>query len=290
MRLIRKKPQKRKLHNNQPRYISSNKYYRPSLKKSVEFRAEQKNVTEKSRKITFSYLINALILIVLSIILFFAFTLSGSPAIVVKESDYEYRSVNEYRIKAEQILNNDVTQKAKPFFRSSRFEEKMKTAFPEIVSINAVVPLGGRTLKIALITSSPLVAMQNGTEKGIIDDSGTIVTANSSSTSADNLPLLRLATPIDDVKLGDRILTNQEIELLTLLKKETKLRGVLLIVGEGQMEAHFSDVNYYSKLSTYSSPQLQVGALLATKRQLAGDNNQPTKYIDVRVPGRVFVQ
>ena len=62
------------------------------------------------------------------------------------------------------------------------------------------------------------------------------------------------------------------------------------IVSEGQFEVRFKNAVYFLKISTYGDPREQVGGALATLQELESTNQMPGDYIDVRVPGRVFVK
>jgi hypothetical protein len=82
-------------------------------------------------------------------------------------------------------------------------------------------------------------------------------------------------------------------EMKTLQFSDSKngsIKQVLFNVADGQMEAQLQDKPFFIKLSTFTTDgDQQVGGAVATLKQLDRENILPTKYIDVRVPGRAFV-
>lgn len=73
-------------------------------------------------------------------------------------------------------------------------------------------------------------------------------------------------------------------------KSTGRIKEVLFNVADGQMEAQLQDKQFYVKLSTFTTDgDQQVGGAVATLKQLDREQSLPSKYIDVRVPGRVFI-
>lgn len=291
--------------------LSSNSYYRPTKRPIEDLHGiEKSKSSEKQSKkqdgsatrlihIKPSTIINVSILIIFFVLVFFATTLSATPTILVPENSYVYHDETEYKASAAEILNESVLQRSKIFFRSSDFESSMLQKYPELSNVEAIVPLGGRDLSVALTVSQPLAVVQNGTEKGILDANGVLVL--SGEQDAGDLYTIRFTSPQDSFSVGSRILTEDEIRLLQLLESESSgflkntdnqqgltIKEVVFNVADGVFEVYFNEVEFYIRLSSYANTEEQVGAVKALLRKLQADQ-QPTKYIDVRVPGRVYV-
>lgn len=284
------------------RSLPANNYYkpiRPTLSEGGQLKRGEKKLETVARRFQFARMLNFGLLFTMIVLLFFATTLSSSPAIQVPRGSYEYRQQSEYVAHASKILNESLLNRSKVLFRSASFEDKMKQEFPEIDQISAVVPLGGRDLSIALIVASPLAVVSNGSATGVMDNTGTLVSDTSGNES--QLFKVRFTSPLDSFEPGDRLLTTNEVELLKLINdeinqpsllpqfKDVTLKEVLINVTDGQLEARFNGLSYFVRFSAYSDAREQVGAMVLTMRRLQRENTIPTQYIDVRVQGRTFV-
>ncbi|MFT4532183.1 MAG: hypothetical protein ACI9T8_000194 [Candidatus Saccharimonadales bacterium] len=294
--LFSKKKPTRTARKLQGRAVSTSSYYRP---KNVAAKPTKivKNSSGSKRKISLHKTLNALIAISVVVLLFSATTMSASPDIQFRRNGYAYRDISEYESAAADIMNSSLFNQSKVFFRSFRFEAEMKDRFPEISFIDAVVPIGGRDLTVSLTVSEPLAFVSNGLSTGVINNSGVLVIDN---VSASGLLNIRFASPQTNFNSGSRLFTRDEISMLQLIMTEIpdvkQLSGIELVIDEllfnvsdGQIEIGFANAAYHVKLSTFTNAQEQVGALKATIEHLDEQGETPSKYVDVRVPGRTFV-
>ncbi len=309
MKLRRKqKIQSRRARPIIGRSLSSNSYYRPKNTALSSVETSQKKQTEETKKSRFKLpsigkLVNFAIVVLFSVLIFFATTLSSTPDVKIAESNFQFRSTSEYQERASSLLNENVLRKSKILFRSQDFEASMIERFPEISAIDAIVPLGGRNLTVSMSLSEPLAVVSNGSEKGIVDENGFLVSKDTENQK--NLYTIRFTTPQDTFDVGSRIFTTEEVNQLQLLSKELsdieldykgkKLTGlnvteVLFNVRDGQFEVKLAEVPYIIKLSAYADSEEQVGATKVTLLELHNElKKPPVKYLDARVPGRVFV-
>ncbi len=297
-----------KKHKRQPKLSNSHtssapvtRYYRP-VNQPVSTKKRDQEFKESAKgRFSISSFLNYIILLVVFALLFFATTMSTSPQIKLRKSSVAYHGISEYQSVASELFNSSIVNRSKVFFRAGNFEQEMKNHFPEISSIDAIIPLGGRDLVVSITTSLPLLKVQNGSEIGIIDDKGVYVSQTIPESDTEILGL-RFASQQQNFQLGSSVLTLDEVSLINLLVYELnslstevntlqlKPQEILFNVADGQFEVRLKDVGYYIKLSTYSDAKEQVGAMKATLVQLSREGQLPQKYIDVRVPGRVFVQ
>jgi len=178
----------------------------------------------------------------------------------------------------------------------------MQEEFPEIKHIDAILPLAGRDLTVSISVSSPFAIIQNGQNKMIMDGKGVIVDKYTTVPGSIHLLTISMAQELSSLKLGSRVMTKEEVGLLQLLNSEVStitlsgkdsslnIESILLDVSNREAVVELVDTGFYIKLSTYSSKEEQVGSLKATLLKLDREASLPSNYIDVRVPGRVFIK
>ncbi len=280
------------------RKIPTKKYYR-STDEVPNVSREQKS---SSIKTIISNIINWVIVIVIAGLLLKASTLSTRPIIKMQKNNYSYRNIKEYQLYSEKIMKESIFNRSKLFFKSKKFENNIKQKFPELSSVNAVIPLATRDLTVFIQTSKPTVKLINGGESGLVDGAGVLVDKGDLSTYINNRNLLNVSftKPQSNFTVGSKLFTKEEMKLLGLLNNEVpkiKLSGIgpmkigviKFNITNRQMEIHLTNTQFYVKINTHDNSREQVGALKATLLQLDREGSLPTKYIDVRVPGRVFV-
>lgn len=294
---LRKKKQTRTITVN--RSVPTSNYYRPARPAEKRYDFEDKAEKPNKKGLAVSKFINILLFGAGIVLIVFATTLSSSPDIQLKKESIQYYETSVYQNYARQLINQSISNRSKLLFQSNDFEAAMRAKFPEINQIASIVPLGGRDLSVLIAVSDPFAVVSSGSDKGILNTDGIIVSENMVSSSED-LINIRFTSPQENFEVGSRILTADEVKMLNELKTElqtftlkdgTKLEieEVLFDVSTGQLEVKLKDKPFYLKLSSFSDANLQVGAVKATLKQLDRDSALPTQYLDVRVPNRVFV-
>jgi len=286
------------------RSMSTNKYYRP---KNTHAATQPRVSSVKSpRKLTLAGLINTSIGAALFIVIFLASTLSTVPAITIQNFAPEYRDTAAYVDFATDYMQRSPISQSKLLFRSTDFEQSMIQEFPEIDQISAVIPLGGRKLDVNMSLSIPLALVMSGLQKGVIDSTGSLVSSDIDSLLlsrlSDSLPSLRFSTPQENFSAGSTLLTSTEVELLQLIISELQnssttfassdplqVSEFLFNVSDGQLEVRFANQPFYAKFSIYADVRLQVGTMMQTFKQLDREGQLPASSIDVRVPGKVYI-
>lgn len=290
--------------------LSTNSYYRPTsrpvqdlhgIDKAKESKQKDSKQADSTRvfRLRPTYISNVLLLALFLVLLFFATTLSSTPNVLIPEGSYSYHNASDYEASAADILNDSLLQRSKLFFRSFDFESSLLQQYPELSNVEAIVPLGGRDLTVALTVSEPLAKVQSGEEKGVLDTNGVLVVADEQDTH--QLYTVRFTTPQGNFFIGSRVLTEDEVQLLSLLESElatlqlkdinsVTIKEVLFNVADGVFEVHMNELPYFIKISSYADAAEQVGAVKVSLEELHKQNQAPKKYLDARVPGRVYVQ
>jgi hypothetical protein len=286
--------------------LSTNKYYRP---KNTPTSAQSRiSPVQSTGKLTLAKVINTGIGFAVLVGIFFASTLSAVPSISIKNSAPTYRDNSAYSDFATKYMKSSILSRSKVLFGSTDFEQAMSQEFPEIDHISAVIPLGGRKLNVNISLSVPLAIVMNGSQEGVVDSSGRLVTRDINSltldTSGNSLPKLRFSSPLDTFSAGTVLLTTTEIELLQLIMSELQNSDIMIAgaakplqvseflfnVSDGQLEVRFTGNPFYVKYSIYSDVRVQVGTMLQAFRLLGREGQPPTSYIDVRVPEKVYIK
>jgi hypothetical protein len=295
----KKRPTTRKPNiQKQERNLPVTNYYRPAPVQPKLSKNENEN--EKSRGLSFSRVVNYLIAIGAVGLVVFATTLSTNPTVELRKDNAKYYEAAVYEAAASDAAKSSIFNRSKLFFQDTAFIRDMKTKFPEISTVKPIMPLGGRDMSVIITVSEPFAYVTSGTDSGVLNSDGVLVVKNGQSVP-DNLINLRFTEPQSNFAVGSRIMTESELNLLTMLVREMKtlqfsdskngsIKQVLFNVADGQMEAQLQDKPFFIKLSTFTTDgDQQVGGAVATLKQLDRENILPTKYIDVRVPGRAFV-
>jgi len=295
----KKRPTTRKPNiQKQERNLPVTNYYRPAPVQPKLSKIENEN--EKSRGLSFSRVVNYLIAIGAVGLVVFATTLSTNPTVELRKDNAKYYEAAVYEAAASDAAKSSIFNRSKLFFQDTAFIRDMKTKFPEISTVKPIMPLGGRDMSVIITVSEPFAYVTSGIDTGVLNSDGVLVVKNGQSVPG-NLINLRFTEPQSNFAVGSRIMTESELNLLTMLVQEMKtlqfsdskngsIKQVLFNVADGQMEAQLQDKPFFIKLSTFTTDgDQQVGGAVATLKQLDRENILPTKYIDVRVPGRAFV-
>jgi hypothetical protein len=297
----KKRPTSRKPNIQKPeRNLPVTNYYRPAPAQPKLTSTQNQDNSQKRRRLSLTRVVNYLIAIGAVGLVVFATTLSTNPTVELRKDNAKYYEAAVYEAAASDATKASIFNRSKLLFQDTEFIRDLKTKFPEISTVKPIMPLGGRDMTVIITVSEPFAYVTSGNDNGILNSDGVLVVKNGQSVP-DNLINLRFTESQSNFAVGSRIMTESELHLLTMLVRETKslqfsdsktgiIKQVLFNVADGQMEAQLQDKPFYIKLSTFTTDgDQQVGGAIATLKQLDRENSLPTKYIDVRVPGRAFV-
>lgn len=258
-------------------------------------------------KIT-SLIIGASILL----IIFYGTTLSSNDSsVTIKNDSFHFRVNSEYENFTNEYVKNNILAKSKIFFPLGDFNEAFKNEFPEVTTIDTKIPFADRSIQIAIDTPDPLFKISSiqvaGSETSYVDANGTaIIVGNvNKDQNNDSTPVLTVDSS-SLIENGSRIMTQNEVTIITLLKNEIKpdeisglpanfaISSADLDIANGRVEVGFIGVDYIVRFSGYSDARNQVGALKAILTELYASSGKgrtlPEEYIDVRVFEKVFIK
>jgi hypothetical protein len=281
------------------------RYYKASTAdkpaKRVERIKKEDGSTKKAKFDRFVKLLpQRLIFVAITGLLIINTTLSSAKVTKIDDKGIAYRTTQEYKDGVNDVFSSSLLHKSKVTVDSDSFEKQVTEKFPEVSRAVAVVPLAGRELQVNLEFSKPLLRLTTvDKQQGIVGAEGNFILLGDTSSSAsfDRIPVLSLQVQ-PELQQGSQLLTSVETALLKLLISELdgsepyrhKVKSVLFDVAKREMQVRFDGVAYYAKITPERESRGQVGALVATLKQLTAQSIIPAQYIDVRVEDRTFVQ
>jgi hypothetical protein len=243
-----------------------------------------------------TYIAAVVILVAIS----YASTLTTTPKIIVVNDDDPsvqqiLKDTENYRQAASERLSSSVLNRSKLTINTSALEEQLYEQIPEATDIGIALPILGRNPIVYLRIAQPaLVLSTNDNQSFVIDEQGRAVLEAPEKVNAKDLITVKDKSGLA-ITPGSFVLTKDDVTFITDINRsmkqaKTSVKHMTLPLLANEVDVYLKDQDYYVKFSSERGVEEQVGAFLATKQQLAKDNVQPTKYIDVRVEGRTFTK
>jgi len=293
--------------SSKKRSIPVTRYYKSSVKPSNS--VKNNNAHKKSGEIIsilnefIRKLPQRIFLLAIVALLIINTTVSSNVSVKIQDISNQntYRPLSDYNDGINQLMNESVLYKSKFTLSSTTLESKIKELFPEVVDATVVVPLTGRKLQVGLRLGNPLIRLRLKTDKqGIVGENGKLLILTGTNTileSFSTLPSL-VVEPNVDFEQGSQVLTSAETSLVSLLLAEFDgsepyryaISSITFQVEKREMQVNFEGKSFFAKLTPERGVRGQVGALLATLKNLQEQGALPGSYIDVRVEDRVFVK
>ena len=175
---------------------------------------------------------------------------------------------------------------------------ELKQQFPEISNVTVELPLFGQVPSIRLSIAKPSLVLKGaeGTigaaERLIVDAKGTLIGSQQNFPSVKDLPLITDETGFV-ANIGQPILSLSDVSfILNVLaqaeKAKVPIASLTLPKLAQELDLRTSDRNYFVKLYLGGDALLQAGQFLAARAQFDKQNSQPSQYLDVRVPGKIY--
>ena len=237
------------------------------------------------------------LLIMVSVL--YALSLSDQPrvSVVNERSDQAaafLRPPQEYQAAAAKLLQESVLNSNKITLDTSGIEARLQEQFSELTSVAVVLPIVSRTPVIYLQIAEPILLLESGSSKFVIDEKGRALI---NSSQAGDLSALNLISVKDATQLaiqpGSQVLTAHDTKFIQTIRDQ--LAGKALKVARMELPARANEVHvfiegkpYFVKFTTSGDPLQEVGTYLALSQQLEGKGVVPKEYIDVRVEERAY--
>jgi hypothetical protein len=225
------------------------------------------------------------------LIIVLAYSLMVSPHPTVHANDTTFHSLNDYQAAASAQLSS-LNNRNKITFNQSALAASLKKRFPEIRAVAVELPLFSEKPTINLAVDGPSFKLFSQGTTFIIDSSGRAVTKAANSPKFYSLPLVN-----DDsgfrTSTGQQIMGGNEVNFIKSLLLQTKKAGIkvnslTLPKVAQELDLRAQDQPYFVKFYLDGDVLAQTGQYLAARHHFSETNQQPSQYLDVRVPGKVF--
>lgn len=304
-------------YESRRRSLPVDRYYSPSNPRTqgdVTSRLSDRFSDRNSGKIAsranvkqlFSVLLRRAGFVALFLVITLNVFLGGTSVVVepgVKDGvEYQYQEDEAYTRAVNSVYDSSIFNRLKLTVKPSTFEKQLALKLPELSNSAVVVPLVGLRLHVGLKLSDPLVRVQlTERQQGVIGKNGSLIYSDESIRMVDiykDLPVMKLEPLASSTKPGSQLLTTDEVSLLLLLETELdgtevyrpEIASIHYQVQRRELQVKLKGVSYFVKLTSERDIRSQVGALIASLKDLHIKGQLPTQYIDVRVEGRVFIQ
>lgn len=226
---------------------------------------------------------------------FYMLSVDPNPRVEIKEnSDALSRSNSSYSDGIKAILNESFLNKNKLTIDTKNIEDSIVDAFPEIGLAKVTIPAISHRPKVDIFLSKPVAKLITENQVYILDDNGRALFTEKDA--SDSLNLSSLITVNDstgsNIIIGKPALSIDQLQYIQQIfaqadKKNLDISTVALSSSGSGINVNYSNFDYTVKYSFFADARQSSGAYFAIKDSLDKD---PTEYIDVRIPDKVYVK
>lgn len=260
-------------------------YYRSS---SASSRSPFERTPQKRRRF-WAKLIDLVVIIAVLAVAVYSLILNSKPRLIV--SSQTYRSATVYQ-KAATGAFKDFKNRNKITLDEKAVITSLKKQFPEIATASVNVSLFSQTPTLRLSIASPDFNLNSRGSSYIVDSQGVVV-----AKSVD-LPQIKNLLPLSDesnfdAKVGSQVLSASDVNFINSVIAQVKrakvpVASLILPPRALEIDMRTADRGYFVKFFLGGDSLTQAGQFLAARHQFDQTNNQPSEYLDVRVPGKIY--
>jgi hypothetical protein len=229
----------------------------------------------------------------LLLVLFLIYSLSVSAQPSVSVSDTAYHPVKDYQ-EAANGLFAALKNRNKVTLDEQGIAKRLKATFPEISDITIRLPLIGQTPRLYIEVSKPVIQLDSQGRAYVINSDGKA--AGDDGSLAKFPGLIRVEDQSGfEIKLGQPVLSAGEVAFIRALDAQARKNAVAvaslnLPPRPQELNLRTADKGYYVKFYLGGNAASQIGQWLASRAQFEREGGGPGEYLDVRVPGKVFIK
>jgi hypothetical protein len=231
----------------------------------------------------------------------FELPLGTSPNVqaVTRRSDAPFLQASRvYQRAAHKLLSAKLANRNKITVNTSAVARKLERRFPELHQVSISIPFFGHQPTVYVTPAKAALILRAAGGTFVLGQDGRALIKASSST---NLQQFHVSTLSDQsgihLKLGQRALAKSDMRFIAAVRGELaaqhiKISKLALSPSGGELDVYPSGTSYYVKFNLRSqaahAARRQSGTYLAVAAHLAQNHHTPSRYIDVRVPGRAY--
>jgi hypothetical protein len=236
----------------------------------------------------FTGLLDILLIVILLACLIYSLFIKPTPKVIVNSELYHSKST--YKDAAHRYLSA-VKNRNKITFDDKSIVNSMQNQFPEISAAYVELPVFAQTPIIHLNVSNPVLILKNNEKSYAVTTQGVAVNGSGHFDS-------KHLTVVEDqsgfsTKAGQQVMSTASVKFIEDLLKQleranVKVSGLILPPKAQELDLRTIDKSYYVKFYLGGDVLQQTGQFLAARQQFDKDGTQPSEYLDVRVPGKIY--
>jgi hypothetical protein len=234
-------------------------------------------------------LLDVIIILALLALLLYGLFVNDNPKVEVNSE--VYHSVNAYKAAAHKYLSS-VKNRNKITFNEQSIVAAMQKQFPEILNASVELPVMAETPVVHIDIANPSFILKSGASSYVVASNGVAVA------TVDQLPSVKNLSVVTDqsgfnAHASQQVMTAASVEFINDLIVQMKHANVTIdqiVLPPLAQELYLRAAGkpYFVKFYLGGDVKQQVGQFLAAIHQFDATNTQPSEYLDVRVPGKVF--
>jgi cell division septal protein FtsQ len=237
----------------------------------------------------FARLLDGVIIVALLACLLYSLFVKDTPKVTLNSEIYHSRSA--YEAAAHKYLST-LTNRNKITLNEEAIINSLQAEFPEISSASVELPILAETPVIHINIANPSFILSSSGSSYIVSSDGVAIDPAGKLQNSKNLTIVTDQSGFN-TKAGERVMSASSVQFINSLIAQMKHANI----GIGQLvlpplaqelDLKTSDKPYFVKFYLGGDVQQQAGQFLASRHQFDSTNTQPTQYLDVRVPGKVF--
>jgi hypothetical protein len=219
------------------------------------------------------------------------YSLIITPNPVIRANDLTFHSLSAYKTAAAAQLSH-LNNRNKITFDGDGLRTALKKQFPEITSAQIELPLFSEQPIILLSTDRPAFFLDSQGMRYVIDASGRAVAKAADLPNVTDLPVISDTSGFK-ISTGRQVLSSDGVAFIKTLISQCRYAGIqiatlTLPAVPQEIDLKAKGQSYYVKLFLGGDSLTQAGQYFAARHHFNETGRQPSQYLDVRVPGKVF--
>ena len=262
-------------------------YYRSSSQNASP------SASKKGKAVTIKTRLGHLIdwLVIGFVIVGLAYTLLVKPEPKVIMTSQAYHPEQTYRRAAISSLQSWRNHNKVTFDQSGLIKD-LQNQFPEVERIDLELPLFSQRPLLRLNVSEPAIVLKSGSETYIVSSSGKAITNQANLSKNPKLVIVEDQSGFKST-ISTQVMSAEEVNFITALQKQLAasripVRSLVLPAAAKELHLLTTDQPYFVKFYLGGDPAVQAGQLAAARQKFSTSGKHPSRYLDVRVEGKIF--
>lgn len=240
--------------------------------------------------------LHAALLIIGLVVVLYNLTLSTSPRFIMTNPSGVpmLRTTQTYQEAAGTILGDSIANTNKLTVNPATVAQKLQARFPELETVEVVLPFAGRQPIVEAVTSRPALRLVSSGQTYLVNNKGRVVINAAQATNTRALAIPTIQDQADlDIRVGEGVLSGQDVTFITTIVKQFQARKITIASLElpalaSELHVRVSGQPYFIKFNLLTNPRIAAGQYFALSDKLQKDGVVPKEYVDSRVEEKVY--